>query len=300
MTSAVRIYDAFSGHEVKSFSFSGGERQVRLPDSLTQLHNKIVILARITSPGDILDLLLTVDALKRRFKSFDRIEKTLYLPYLPYSRQDRVCANGEALSISVFAKLINSLNFTSVVTFDCHSDVGTALIENCINIPQEEIILEWLQPESELTEPFLTVIAPDSGASKKAFKTWQGLNPYTRNSSFIQANKERNPNTGEIVDITIPTAVGVATGTHLVVDDLCDGGRTFIELAKNFWKRDSSSLLYVTHGIFSNGFVELLNYYDKIYCTDTFSSYSPATHHGGRVIQFNVVERYIEKEFNCA
>jgi ribose-phosphate pyrophosphokinase len=55
----------------------------------------------------------------------------------------------------------------------------------------------------------------------------------------------------------------------LVIDDICEGGRTFIELAKLFKEvkgKETQINLYVTHGIFSNNAVEkLLDFYSKIY-----------------------------------
>jgi ribose-phosphate pyrophosphokinase len=52
----------------------------------------------------------------------------------------------------------------------------------------------------------------------------------------------------------------------VIVDDICDGGRTFLEIAKTIRskKRNISIFgdkiyLVVTHGIFSAGFDELKN-----------------------------------------
>jgi len=41
---------------------------------------------------------------------------------------------GEALSVKVFAGLINNLNLTSVTIFDPHSEVISALLNNCLVI----------------------------------------------------------------------------------------------------------------------------------------------------------------------
>lgn len=40
----------------------------------------------------------------------------------------------------------------------------------------------------------------------------------------------------------------------LIVDDICDGGATFMLLTKDLYKRGAKSInLFVTHGIFSKG-----------------------------------------------
>ena len=56
---------------------------------------------------------------------------------------------------------------------------------------------------------------------------------------------------------------------YLIVDDIIDGGRTFIELSKELVRKgiDKSQInLYVTHGIFSKGFTELDKHFNKVYC----------------------------------
>lgn len=57
----------------------------------------------------------------------------------------------------------------------------------------------------------------------------------------------------------------------LVMDDICDGGATFISLAKEIKAHelynDQELWLYVTHGIFSKGKQTLLDAgYSKIIC----------------------------------
>ena len=56
----------------------------------------------------------------------------------------------------------------------------------------------------------------------------------------------------------------------LRVDDICDGGRTFIELGKVLRAKGASKLvLSVTHGIFSRGPALVFEMFDAIYTTDS-------------------------------
>jgi ribose-phosphate pyrophosphokinase len=61
----------------------------------------------------------------------------------------------------------------------------------------------------------------------------------------------------------------------VIVDDICDGGRTFLEIAKTIRSERNISILkiylVVTHGIFSAGFDELKKHFDGIYCTNSVS-----------------------------
>jgi ribose-phosphate pyrophosphokinase len=74
----------------------------------------------------------------------------------------------------------------------------------------------------------------------------------------------------------------------LIVDDICDGGRTFLEIAKILKARGASSIeLYVTHGIFSNNAIEKLKpYFDKVYCYHTFLEDSEIEKHNGFLTVF--------------
>ena len=61
----------------------------------------------------------------------------------------------------------------------------------------------------------------------------------------------------------------------LIVDDICDGGRTFIGLAEELKKKNAGDLyLFVTHGIFSQGFSELKKHFKKIFSTNSFNDFN--------------------------
>jgi len=57
----------------------------------------------------------------------------------------------------------------------------------------------------------------------------------------------------------------------LIVDDICDGGGTFIGLGEAIKKINPSAKLelFVTHGFFTKGLDKLLKLYDTIYTTDS-------------------------------
>ena len=59
----------------------------------------------------------------------------------------------------------------------------------------------------------------------------------------------------------------------MIVDDICDGGQTFIELAKALEKQGAHQIfLYVTHGIFSKGLDTLKVYFSGVYCYHSLSN----------------------------
>lgn len=232
--------------------FSGGEVQVRI-DSF-RYFIQATIEAHIRSSEDLMELLLVTDALRR----YGCKELSLIMPYIPYARQDRVCTPGEALSIKVFADLINAQYYEEVKVWDPHSDVATALLNNCYAVHCLDFVAKI-----PLDMANITLVAPDAGAAKKVMTVSQKLGAH-----FLQATKIRDASTGEITGTDIQ-GVLLASAHYLIVDDICDGGRTFIELAKVLKQAAPAIVdLYVTHGIFSKGFAVFDGLIDTIYCAN--------------------------------
>lgn len=256
---------AIDGENVENINcqiidFPGGEVQTRLDleGRSLSLSVEFMIRADIRSHRDVMALLMATDALRRAEPG---CEITLLMPYIPYARQDRVTENGEALSIKVFADLINSQGYAQVAVWDAHSDVSLALIDRVKHFTAAQIIADRRLALSWSETP--VIVAPDAGGFKRAAAVAKMLG-----ADLCRAEKARNTKTGEITGTRIVNVGEYGEGPFLIVDDICDGGRTFIELAREI-KRSVSQRpisLYVTHGIFSAGFDSLAMHVDHIYC----------------------------------
>ena len=246
------------------FTFSGGEEHVLLDANEFIGATKIVIYERLTNSSKLMRLMMTLDAIERITNKSIPVE--LVAPYFPYARQDRVCVKGEALGASVMATFINNLNFTKVTIWDAHSDVSPALLNNVNNIPQIDILETCTDLKQALLSGGLTLISPDAGASKKTLKISETFNG---NPEVIQTEKVRDLKTGEILKTVLH---GDVKGKKvLIADDICDGGRTFIELAKILKEKGAIEVsLFITHGIFSKGLSVFEGLIDSIYTTDSF------------------------------
>ena len=93
------------------------------------------------------------------------------------------------------------------------------------------------------------VFYPDEGALKRYSNIYGFIIPY------CSATKVRDHLTGNITSMHVSTD---ETHLHakriLMVDDICDGGQTFIMLANEFKRKGALEVnLFVTHGIFSKG-----------------------------------------------
>lgn len=251
--------------DYKDFIFPGGEVGVKLNSQNYKFlydSRDITIFARLQNSNDVIKLSMIKDAVQR----FDKNKKiNLIMPYIPYGRQDRVCDKGESFSLKVFCDFINNLTFNKVTIIDPHSEVSCALINNSEIITQFDIINKWLDFTNKNKMNIL--VAPDAGANKKTSE----IAKYFQQDSFIRADKLRDLSTGNIKE-TIVYYDDFKGGNVLCVDDICDGGRTFVELAKVCKAKNCGKfILYVTHGIFSKGLDELLNNgIDEIWTTNSF------------------------------
>ena len=243
----------------ESFTFSGGEPHVKITTSIEGI-NEVTVTHRIQSFNDFGLLLLTIDALKHL-----EIEKiNVFIPYFPAARQDRVMISGEPLSVKVYAEILNNLNLNHIMVYDPHSEVTPALLNNCKAISNHNFIKIVIQDINE----DVILISPDGGALKKIYKLSSALGGI----DVVECSKSRDVKTGKLSGFQV-YADDLQGKSCLIVDDICDGGGTFMGLAKELKNKNAGRLyLAVSHGIFSKGFDELNNYFDKIYSTDAFKS----------------------------
>jgi len=253
----------------KCFTFSGGERQIRLPElglNLSEPDNKnIIVDCKLKSPDDIMDMLLVSNALWYRYNGGFHI--TFNIWYLPYARQDRVCYQGEAFSTEVMRGLLGLVRCQVLNVADLHSpQVLDAKVK-------ETTCLDIFKANPDILKGVTALVSPDKGSSIKVKSIGDHFN-----IPVIYCDKNRDQDTGYITDYKIKTGVDhIPEGNLLVIDDICDGGKTFELLSKSlddFIKNGveiaDTLKLYVTHGIFSKGLDDLKDLYDGFITTDSF------------------------------
>ncbi|QYW06672.1 putative ribose-phosphate pyrophosphokinase [Pseudomonas phage UAVern] len=255
----------------RQFLFPGGEVGINvnvLDVDYTKLEARVH--ARVKNSDNLMGVFMATDALRRVYPN---AQIHLHLPYIPYARQDRVCNAGEALSIGVVARLINAQNYASVSVVDPHSPVSVALIDR-VQVKDQFGVFGRLKQDWHKW----TIVAPDMGAAKKV----EDFAKRVGAAGVICFNKTRELATGKItgmncLDVIDPKA------KHLVLDDICDGGRTFIELSQHF-PSGTYVELAVTHGIFSKGVECVAEEFDMVHTTNSF--------HGGLINQtrLNVIK----------
>jgi ribose-phosphate pyrophosphokinase len=213
--------------------------------------------------GDqIMELACLVDAIRQiQTETGNYKYINLIIPFFPGARQDRYVNKGESLTVKVYANFINMMGFDTVAVADSHSDVSTALLNNCIILKQHEIFSPHLPKGSIL-------VSPDAGAIKKV----QDLAFAIGSETIIKCDKHRDKTTGRIDGFTVhaDNLDRIKDASLYVVDDICDGGGTFLGIADTLKSFGAKELhLCVTHGLFSKGTSIIKEKYDSIISTDS-------------------------------
>lgn len=252
-----RNFKPINGEEIEfeSFTFSGGEPHIKINTNF-DISKNISVTHRINSFNDLGLLCLAVDALQRMDAKLD----TLIIPYFPSARQDRVMIKGEPLSVKVYADIINTFHFKKVMVFDAHSEVTPAVLNNCEVITNHKFIGNIIQKIGN----DLLLISPDGGALKKIYK----VSAFLGGIEVVECSKSRDVKTGKLTGFKVYSN-DLKGKDCLIVDDICDGGATFLGLAKELKNKNAGKLyLAISHGIFSKGFEEL-NCFEKIFTTNS-------------------------------
>lgn len=167
----------------------------------------------------------------------------LNIPYFPYARQDHVVSNATTFALRSFLELLNTLRFDGIFTVDLHSNIPFEYLDNLTNVYPHEAIknaIDSFQPD--------LIVFPDKGAQMR----------YAHRFALphISIHKERDQLTGylTIKGIINNDNIILSGKKCLIVDDLCDGGGTFILAAQELFNADVKEVgLYTTHGIYSKG-----------------------------------------------
>lgn len=201
----------------------------------------------------------------------------LFVPYFLGARSDRKFQDGSINYLkAIICPFVNAQKFDTVTVVDPHSnclEMGLDRFRKLTNHQIVEFALADLAQKNVVQEK-LCWLVPDKGANDKAYETIKQIG---FKGHIIECSKKRDKLTGKIVETNIPSDIIFEGDPCLIVDDICDGGYTFTELAKKAKERGAGDIyLVVTHGIFSRGVAELLPLIQSIYCTNSVKDFPPS------------------------
>ena len=217
-------------------TFPDGESKITFRHNLKK---SVVLVVQSTYPPvdtNLLQILSIISEVKK-------ISSKIYaiMPYMGYARQDRQFLNGEIVTMSVVAKMLQAAGAKKAIVVDIHSK--TALrhfkipTENVSAIPE---LVKYLK-KLKLKNPI--VVSPDTGGSLRAKKFADVLK-----SDFITLKKSRNRKTGKV---NIQSTKADVKGKDLIiVDDIISTGSSVVKATK-FLKKQKCKRVFVvcTHGL---------------------------------------------------
>ena len=247
------------------WNFPGGEVGVKINEIPSEPNETTyeIVTKGIVTPEDTFVLLNLLDALRQIGAKPKNVR--VFLPYFPYARQDRVCHPGESSALLVFCQILASSKhrFDHLYIVDPHSSVTE---EYLVGLGFKNVWVQEQQYAAHGLPKYDFIVAPDAGAAKKADK----IQPSAQHIFLTKMRED-----GKVKSFVKPEDLYKIVGAACIVDDICDGGRTFIEagrLLRATMPHMTSLDLYVTHGIFSAGIDKLLEIFDNVYCKNLMSS----------------------------
>ena len=220
--------------------FPDGESKV----TLQKIPKKSVILVvQSTYPPVDTNLLQTLSIISQVRKVSSRT--FAIMPYMGYARQDKQFLNGEVITMSAVAKMLQSVGAKKVIVVDIHSNIAL----NHFKIPTENVsaIPELAKYFKKLNLKNPLVVSPDMGGYSRSKKFASLLK-----TDFIVLKKHRDKKTGSV---SIQTAKMDVQGKDLIlVDDIISTGSSIIKAAQ-FLKKQKCKRVFVacTHGLLVEG-----------------------------------------------
>lgn len=239
------------GYEI--ISFPDGEKHLKIKE--LDRKDTVEIICRITNSDDLFLLMQLSDILNRQCVSTDKIT----IAYLMSMRCDRLFSFEQPYSLKIVANVINSFNAKKVVIIEPHSTACLDLIKNS----------EARYTSKGLLDYPTTVCFPDKGAFVR-YSNNMLLRPH------IVCSKVRDVATGKITSFSIDKICEYKEGNDIiVVDDLCDGGGTFIGIASKLRELKPRKLtLAITHAVQKEGIERVAGVYDEVVITNSYKDWT--------------------------
>lgn len=252
-THNLRVFNVTKAKEVemKHIQFSDGAETFAVKD-MPDSGNVISII--VSPPKQPLDTMAT---LMRIAMILDAIEQghshslvvNFIFEYLPFARGDRKFEAGMCTPLDSFLfsleSIVKQYSYTlgSIYVEDAHNvDAITRFYDDVHNS------CTMTQRVAQSINKNAVIIAPDKGAVDRATEAAKAAGV-----GYILATKVRNPETGKIESVELDAA-SVAGKQAVIVDDICDGGGTFIPLAQALKAAGAKEVvLAVTHMIAAKG-----------------------------------------------
>lgn len=224
-------------------------------------HKTVFIFQTLSKPANdnLIELLLMADALRNQ----NTRKIIACIPYLGYSRQDRLTEVGTPISAKLIAQLIRSAGIQKVITLDLHSPNLIDFFEiPVLNISPIALFAQYIK--EHIADKNLVVVSPDLGGIERSKALATALN-----TDLIIIEKERlGPGVSQVRNI-----VGDVRGkTCILIDDIIDSGGTLCNAAQSLKEKGAEEIhAFITHAVLSGNALEKIeqSHLQSIVITDS-------------------------------
>jgi ribose-phosphate pyrophosphokinase len=166
------------------------------------------------------------------------------VPYLGYARQDRAFLEGEVVSISLVAKLFESVGLKHIITVDIHSELAMSYFASIQNVSSIPLLADYAS-KMRLHDPI--AVSPDAGGTNRAKEFARHLD-----IDVLVLKKSRHKVTG---DVTIEERldIDISKRDAIVIDDIISSGGSLIKAAEVLNKKGVGKIYATcTHALLIN------------------------------------------------
>lgn len=249
--------------------FPDGEVQITLDEFSHK--DEINIKCRITSAEDLFILMQVSDILVRHGMLF-----SISIYYLMGMRMDRVMDFNRPFTLKMIVSILDHLGAIDVAIFCPHSDV-------CLDLFRPGYAAKIYSEEWEKFMESLTgyqIVLPDAGAVDRYFYSQEVP------SDIIIGKKVRDIATGNISSIEVVNPEAIDGRPLLLIDDLCDGGGTFIGLASAIKKvcPNVKIDIVVNHMVNPKGIENLSKNFNHVWFSNSYKDWNGLKAEFGKVV----------------
>lgn len=197
--------------------FSDGESSIKLG----RVGKNCVIIQSTNPPTDTHLIQLLMMAKKCTDDGAQDI--CAVIPYLGYARQDRAFLEGEVVSISLVAKLFETMGLKHIITVDIHSQLAMSYFASIQNVSSIPLLADYAS-KMKLRDPI--AVSPDAGGTNRAKEFARHLD-----IDVLVLKKSRHRVTGDVtVDENLDMVISKRDA--IVIDDIISSGGSLIKAAE--------------------------------------------------------------------
>ncbi len=238
--------------------FADGEIGVDVAETVRGYHVFLVQPTHKPVNENIMELLITIDAMKRASAKTINV----IMPYYGYSRQDRKAKSRQPISAKLVANLLETAGTTRVLAMDLHA----SQIQGFFDIPIDNframpIIVEYFKQKNFDN---VVIVSPDHGGAVRARKMGDNMN-----CQIAIIDKRRpGPNAVEVMGL-----VGDVKGKiAIMIDDMIDTAGSITQAAQAVLDAGAKEVYAAcTHPLFSGNALEKIDnsVLKEVICTNT-------------------------------